>query len=145
MPKEIVDKVLDQKLIDIQQTTTNYGATPYSDSIKLPTQATDGMAEGEIQDTTPKAYFNEYGTGIVGKNAPATDDALTEAGWVYDVNDHGEAGWWYPSSDDDPNPYKWITESGDLKAWTRGLPALKAYQNAADDIRDNAKTIIENL
>ena len=132
MPKEIVDKVLDQKLIDIRQTTTAKGASPYSDSIKLPTQAIDGYAEGEIQDTTPKAYFNEYGTGIVGSNSPATEEALAEEGWVYDVNDHGEVGWKYPKGDG-------------TFGWTRGLPALKAYQEAADNIRDNAKTIIENL
>lgn len=135
MPKEIVDKVLDQKLINIRQTTTAAGATPYSDSIKLPTQAIDGYAEGEIQDTTPKAYFNEYGTGIVGSNSPATEEALAAEGWEYNrptKYKNADGRWKYPKKDG-------------TYGWTYGLPALKAYQDAADDIRDNAKTIIENL
>lgn len=41
------------------------------------------------------AYI-EFGTGIVGENSPYPDtEALIKAGWEYDVNNHGEKGWFY--------------------------------------------------
>ncbi len=37
--------------------------------------------------------FIEYGTGIVGENAPK--NPMQPSGWDFDVNDHGEKGWHY--------------------------------------------------
>lgn len=66
---------------------------------------------------TDYAMFVEYGTGIVGdaNKHPKSN----EFGWRYDVNNHGESGWWYPSSPDDPNPTKYLSETG-WWAWTKG-------------------------
>ena len=57
--------------------------------------------------TAPYAAFVEYGTGIVGsgESHPNPD------GWDYDVNDHGDAGWWY---------YDWAYSNW---RWTKGQPA----------------------
>ena len=43
------------------------------------------------------AAFVCFGTGIVGKNNQHPNIAI--AGWKYDVNDHGELGWWYIGRD----------------------------------------------
>ncbi len=42
-----------------------------------------------------------YGTGIVGANSPHPN----AENWRYDVNSHGESGWWY--YDENQNKYRW--------------------------------------
>lgn len=66
------------------------------------------------------AIFVEYGTGIVGSQNP--HPKLDTIGWIYDVNQHGEKGWYYPTIESDPNPYK-IMINGQLYAWTKGMPS----------------------
>lgn len=66
------------------------------------------------------AMYLEFGTGIVGKSNPHPNPMI---GWVYDINSHGEKGWWYPTVSSDPNPIKWTDKSGQLRAWTKGRPA----------------------
>lgn len=61
--------------------------------------------------------FFEYGTGIKGSTNP---HPKPPAGWIYDSNGHGNDGWWYPTTESDPNPYKWRDPSGQLRGWTRG-------------------------
>jgi len=39
------------------------------------------------------AQFVEYGTGVIGKNKPHKN--ISESGWSYDINEHGEEGWVY--------------------------------------------------
>jgi len=46
---------------------------------------------GIIIAGAPYAAYVEFGTGIVGAGAPHP----TPLGWTYDVNSHGDAGWWY--------------------------------------------------
>lgn len=55
----------------------------------------------------PWAQYVEFGTGIVGKNSPHPNRSIV--GWKYDVNKHGEAGWWYYRDG------KWH--------WTKGMPS----------------------
>ena len=60
--------------------------------VKYP-EANNGI--GEISTNDQVIVFNEYGTGVVGKDNP--HPALE--GWEYDVNNHGEEGWIYPKKD----------------------------------------------
>lgn len=41
----------------------------------------------------PHAAFVEFGTGVTGSRNPHPDTSLV--GWRYDVNEHGDAGWFY--------------------------------------------------
>lgn len=59
------------------------------------------------------AMYIEFGTGIVGAENPHPHP------WIYDVNAHGEKGWFYPTTENDPNPYKHFF-NGVLYAWTKG-------------------------
>lgn len=59
------------------------------------------------------AMYVEYGTGIVGSENPHPHP------WIYDVNNHGEKGWFYPTTESDPNPNKHYY-NGVLYAWTKG-------------------------
>ena len=55
----------------------------------------------------PWAKYVEFGTGTVGKNNPHPEPGL--ANWKYDINNHGEAGWFY-------------FKDGEWH-WTKGMPS----------------------
>lgn len=71
----------------------------------------------EIHVAGELVEFFEYGTGILGSSSPHPAPFTP---WIYDVNGHGDKGWWYPTTDSDPNRYKWTDSMGQLRAWTRG-------------------------
>ena len=95
--------------------------------------------------------FVEYGTGIVGRNNPHPD--TSKSMWKYDTNEHGETGWWYPSSIDDPNPTAYRNKLGEWWAWTKGQAArpfmyetwLWGMENAARIISDEIGKEIKKL
>ena len=66
------------------------------------------------------AAFVCFGTGIVGKNNQHPNIAI--AGWKYDVNDHGELGWWYIGRDGRAH-------------WTKGMPSRPYMYNTAQQLR----------
>lgn len=88
----------------------------YPDTEKIPAKMEGNKAIGGIQNKKSKWAYKEYGTGIVGSQNPHVAEALQQAGWKYDVNNHGEKGWIYPTE----NGYK----------WTKGQPASKEFWNA---------------
>lgn len=60
-----------------------------------------------IYTDCPWASFVEFGTGIVGMQNPHPDTSII--GWKYDVNEHGEKGWFY-------------FKDGEWH-WTKGMPS----------------------
>lgn len=60
-----------------------------------------------VYTNCPWAPFVEFGTGIVGANSPHPNTSVV--GWKYDVNEHGEKGWFYFKDG------KWH--------WTKGMPS----------------------
>lgn len=66
------------------------------------------------------AAFVEFGTGIVGIENPHPETGL--ANWKYDVNDHGDAGWWYF------NDGEWN--------WTKGMPSRPFMYETGKELRD---------
>ena len=109
-----------------------------SGTYKVPTRLRESgnVAEAKIRNDkkTEEGYsiaqFQEYGTGVMGAKFPHVAEELQKIGWKYDKNKHGEAGWWYPTTEDDPNTTKKKTENGEWIAWTRGLPAGRYFYNA---------------
>jgi len=69
----------------------------------------------------PWAPFVEFGTGIVGSQNPHPDTSL--ANWKYDINEHGEAGWWYFNERDG----KWH--------WTKGMPSRPFLYETGQELR----------
>lgn len=63
------------------------------------------------------AMFVEYGTGVVGEGF--SHPKANIHGWEYDTNQHGDKGWYYPTTEDDPNPTKRY-KNGEWWAWTAG-------------------------
>lgn len=66
----------------------------------------------------------EYGTGIVGASSAAAGEA-GKAGWEYDINQHGDKGWFY-------------VKDGKLY-WSRGFEGRLIYYKTHKDIADNIK------
>lgn len=71
-----------------------------------------------IYTNCPWAKFVEFGTGIVGKENPYP---ISIVGWKYDVNEHGEKGWFY-------------FRDGEWH-WTKGLPSRPFMYNTANELR----------
>lgn len=76
--------------------------------------------------------FNEMGTGIVGSNNPHPSPSDPFKDWKYDVNKHGEKGWWYPSN----SPHAVVGKDGVSRAWTKGLPSRHMFYSAFQDIKN---------
>ena len=102
-----VDRLVDEMTKDV-----------YPDTEKIPTKMEANKATGGMQNKKSKWAYKEYGTGIVGLQNPHVAEALRQAGWKYDVNEHGEKGWIYPTE----NGYR----------WTKGQPATKKFWEALE-------------
>lgn len=89
---------------------------------------------GYILAPSPHAFYVEYGTGVVAMSSPHPEQGIR--GIQYDVNNHGMAGWVYPSDDG------WIvTKNGDKLAWTRGMPARPFMYNTMRWLEEAARTM----
>lgn len=88
---------------------------------------------GFVKCSCGYAAFVEFGTGVKGSRNPHPDTAIL--GWSYDVNGHGELGWWYPSGDGDTNPTRRQMKDGTFIAWTKGMPSRPFMFNTAQQLR----------
>ncbi len=79
------------------------------------------LAAGIIKTDCPYAVYVEYGTGIVGKGSPHP----APKGWKYDVNEHGESGWFYYNERDQ----KWH--------WTQGMESRSFMYNTRQILEQN--------
>lgn len=77
--------------------------------------------KGYVYSGAPHSAFCEFGTGINGKNSQHPNPTL--ANWQYDVNEHGEAGWWYKG--DDGNWH-----------WTAGMPSRPYMYDTAKMLKN---------
>ena len=75
--------------------------------------------KGYVMSTAPHSAFCEFGTGVVGASSPHPNPTL--AGWKYDINEHGEEGWWY-----------W--KDGEWH-WTAGMPSRPYMYDTAQMLR----------
>lgn len=78
----------------------------------------DGMA---VVADSDHAAFVEFGTGVKGEKSPYTGGSDAFRGWQYDVNNHGEAGWFY-------------TDNG-LVRRTSGMESRPFMTNTAEAMR----------
>lgn len=94
----------------------------------LPVKNEGSVVSGGIRTTDEIDTYREFGTGIVGSQNPHIAEYLAEAGWIYDVNEHGEKGWKYPKGDG-------------TYGWTKGIPASKKFYNAIRKMEDELLNI----
>lgn len=102
----IADRLADEMMLDI-----------YPDTEKISAKLEGKKAIAGIKNEQEKWTYKEYGTGIVGSMNPHVAEALESIGWKYDVNEHGERGWWYPKEDG-------------TFGWTKGQKADMKFYNA---------------
>lgn len=106
-----------------------------------------GAHIGHIYTDLDYAVLVEYGTGIVGEGSP--HPGLGDGDWnnpdsvevkgntysVYDQNEHGEKGWWYPSPTGWYTPKDGVTnEEGLSLAWTKGMPSRPFMYNTMKEL-----------
>ena len=106
MALRVADRLADEMMKDV-----------YPDTVKVSAKLEGNSATAGIKNTQEKWTYHEYGTGIVGSQNPHVAEALASMGWKYDVNKHGEKGWFYPKEDG-------------TFGWTKGLPASKKFWQA---------------
>lgn len=85
---------------------------------------------GIIRADTVYAVYVEFGTGIVGQGSP---HPIPPEGWVYDVNAHGEKGWWYYSNRDD----RWH--------WTKGVRSRPFMYYTVLDLEREFDSIVKEV
>ena len=100
----------------------------YKSVVTTPAEMKGTTAIAYVRSTDEIDTYREFGTGIVGSQNPHVDEALTKAGWQYDVNEHGEKGWIYPKKDG-------------TFGWTKGQPAQKKFYFASERAREKAVEI----
>ena len=84
---------------------------------------------GIIRAGAPYAIYVEFGTGIVGAGSPHP----APAGWRYDVNNHGEKGWWYFNDRDQ----KWH--------WTKGIESRPFMYNTVQILERECMRIAKEV
>lgn len=111
----------------------NITLTPYTGGVSITCGASSGYA-----------MFVEYGTGLVGKNNPHPKPAN---GWIYQSGDNSSTheGWFYPTTIDDPNPYK-HTYNGQLYGFTKGMASRPfMYKSWLWGVRSAKNIINKNI
>ena len=86
---------------------------------------------GIIKTDVPYAVYVEFGTGVVGKDSshPVAD----LEGWIYDINNHGEAGWLYFNDRDQ----KWH--------WTKGIESRPFMYNTLQILEEETLRIAKEV
>jgi hypothetical protein len=88
----------------------------------------DGASWLVITDC-PWAAYVEFGTGIVGQESPHPDTSIV--GWKYDVNQHGDMGWYY-------------FKDGEWH-WTKGMPSRPFLYQTGMDLRERIEEIAREV
>lgn len=128
---ELLTRLLVEQGVDLAKQNADYM------SIYDTGELVDGIipefrdGKGYVVSSAPHSAFCEFGTGIRGAESPHPEPGL--AGWKYDVNNHGEEGWWYMGDDGE-----WH--------WTAGMPSRPYMYNTAQSLKDliipSAKEVI---
>lgn len=125
----VAGKVADEMLNEVLsgKYTAKDGNNPYRATQKE-VKTESNKATAIIRNNENKALFYEMGTGVVGADNPATKEYTDKYGWIYDHNEHGEAGWVYPKEDG---------------TWgrTSGLRAMNGFYNASKLAKEKIKDI----
>lgn len=84
---------------------------------------------GIIRAGTPYAVYVEYGTGVIGRDShhPNPD------GWEYDINAHGEDGWWY------------FNDRDGKVHWTKGMASRPFMYNTARELERSCAAIAKGI
>lgn len=94
---------------------------------------------GKVYTDDMVIIFNEFGTGIKG----VQDEWANQYGYQVNKSEKGEDGWWYPTDESDPNPYKWLDPNGQLRALTHGLDSRHMLYDAYMQLQSEFNELID--
>jgi hypothetical protein len=83
--------------------------------------------KGIIKVGAKYAIFVEFGTGMVGATFPHPEPNT----WQYDINSHGENGWWY------------YDEKQNRTRFTKGQPASAFVYRTMEFIKKESSNILK--
>lgn len=86
-------------------------------------------AQWIVYTNCPWAKFVEFGTGVVGERSPHPNTSIV--GWKYDVNEHGEKGWFY-------------FRDGEWH-WTKGMPSRPFMFETAMELRQEIVKVAKEV
>ena len=111
----------------------------HKENVKLEDKSNNKVIAYRVYTNDHVIMFHEFGTGIKG------EQTKWAGSFGYEVNGmgKGETGWWYPTTESDPNPYKWTDSSGQLRAFTHGLTSKLLFYNSLKDIESSLTKEIE--
>ena len=92
---------------------------------------------GKVFSNDPVIIFNEFGTGIRGTQ----DEWADKFGYQVNASGKGESGWFYPTNEEDDNPYKHYY-NGQLYGFTHGLPSRHMFYDAYLDTKKQIGNIV---
>lgn len=133
---------LKRKLSELMQRLADEGV----EIAKMKVAAMDAVFTGQLYDSIKGYYspsnrvaiiragiwyaaFVEYGTGVEGARAPHPKPE----GWAYDVNDHGDLGWWY------------LNDNDSKMHWTKGEPARPFMYETARELEERCESIAREV
>lgn len=126
---EIVYKLTEQG-VSLAQLNASYMDIYDSGELVKGIESQYSGGKGFVVSTATHSIFCEFGTGVVGANNPHPEIAI--AGWSYDVNQHGELGWWYIGRDGQAH-------------WTKGMPSRPYMYETARMLRNMVVPIAKEV
>lgn len=141
--KKGTERLKQEAQAKLKENLYNFGLanTKLSEGIYT-TDLDDGFLLGvrASRDGNDYTMYVEYGTGVVGEGFQHPDPSMAD--WEYDINQHGDEGWWYPSYEEDRNSTKYQTKDGVWWAWTAGQASRPFMYHTWLWLMDNADNIM---
>ena len=97
---------------------------------------------GDLDSSIHYLVSDDGKTAIIRTDCP---HPLGLPGWIYDINEHGDRGWWYPTDSSDPNPYKHQGDDGSWWAWTKGMSSRPFMYETAMELRDDVANVAREV
>ena len=121
-----------ENLSTVEDLETSEYAKNHRKKIEKKTITLSNRTMADLSDLSPETLANypngfsiakavEYGTGIIGSTSEASSIAPSD--WKYDVNGHGEKGWFYK-------------KNGNIY-WSKGFEGRLIFYKTALDIKEN--------
>lgn len=126
---EKLTKALTEQGVSLAQQNASYMNVYDSGELVNGIDSKYSGGKGYIVSNAAHSAFCEFGTGIVGAMSPHPDPI---PGWEYDVNEHGESGWWY------------YDDKG-KRHWTKGMPSRPYMYDTVRMLKDIAPKVAKEV
>lgn len=134
----LVSKLVDKGVDIAKMSLLSYGAYQTGDLFNSidgeVAESKTGKLIGYVRVCADYVVYVEFGTGVVGDKSPHPD--AQDLDYDYDVNDHGEDGWFYPYDNRRAHKYRFNPATKREQPWTAGEPAKPFMYDTSLYLRD---------